>query len=305
MAIETHLHQMAAAGPPERGADDVCVVELLFDTPRGRTEVEAAVARAVHGQTVQVEAALEDTETGSDDVWHVFFPELRLKGHETAGFALARELARETGALEGALAGPENLYGGLAVAEDKSVLSDVCKTKEVCHGQTWHHHRIRLSDAVGGGPPRRALMNRIILVTAAALVSTASPAAAEVRYLRCDYEAGAPVSTNPEYYRMTVENDQLVGWETWDPGHGRWRQQNCGSPRASCTVSRDRYERILFGSYPDGSASGGRYYEPQWITSINRSTGAFSVQPSGRANPSGGYQGRCDPSESPEAEPRM
>src|SRR5690606_16212848 len=34
-----------------------------------------------------------------------------------------------------------------AVAVDKSVQSDVCRTKEDDKGQTWHHHRIRSSHA--------------------------------------------------------------------------------------------------------------------------------------------------------------
>jgi len=33
------------------------------------------------------------------------------------------------------------------VAADKSVQSNVCRSKEECKGQTWHHHRIRSSDA--------------------------------------------------------------------------------------------------------------------------------------------------------------
>jgi len=63
MSIDTYLNQMAP-GSREGDSDDLCVVELLFDTPKGRAEIEAAVAHAVRGQTVEIEAALEDDESG-------------------------------------------------------------------------------------------------------------------------------------------------------------------------------------------------------------------------------------------------
>lgn len=141
--ISDVVDRLTIAGNRKPVSADMSAVELVFATTRRRDQVEASVSQALPDHTFELEGAVSDDV---EDCWFVRFPGLKLQGHEPDGFALARELARAVGALEGNLAGADSLYGGDAVSLDKT-LSGVCDTLQRTEPRAWHHVRVKATGA--------------------------------------------------------------------------------------------------------------------------------------------------------------